>query len=197
VALTGQVAEVKGLWEFLEAAEMLGRRNVPVQFVVMGDDLKGQGALRRAAEQRVAERGLADRVRFLGFRADAPRLIPAFDVIAVPSHVEPLGNATLEAMAAGRPVIGSNVGGIPEMIVDGRTGILVPPRDSARLAAAMEQLVRTPDWAMALGRAGRLRAEMAFTCEKHARNVEAVYERVLNGDATASPAELAQEMSGS
>ena len=90
VALTGQVAEVKGIWEFIDAAEMLVRRGVPVSFAVLGDDLKGKGALRREAESTVASRGLTDRVRFLGFLPNAPRLIPAFDIIAVPSHVEHL-----------------------------------------------------------------------------------------------------------
>ena len=83
-----------------------------------------------------ASLGLQSRFRFLGFRPDAPRLIPGFDVVAVPSLVEPLGNATLEAMAAGRPVVGSRVGGIPEMIVDGETGSLVPPQAPHALAVA-------------------------------------------------------------
>jgi glycosyltransferase involved in cell wall biosynthesis len=179
VALTGQVSEVKGIWEFLDAAEQIARRIPDVQFVVLGDDLKGQGALRREAESRVAARGLSERIRFLGFRPDAPRLIAAFDVIAVPSHVEPLGNATLEAMAAGRPVVGSRVGGIPEMVVDGETGRLVPPRDASALAEALAALVAAPEDARAMGRAGRARAQRLFNCDSHAQNVAASYERVL------------------
>src|SRR5262249_42068691 len=90
VALTGQIAEVKGIWDFLEAAHQLVEKGVQATFAVLGDDLKGHGALRRAMEERVAALALSAHFRFLGFRPDAPRLIPAFDVITVPSHIEPL-----------------------------------------------------------------------------------------------------------
>ena len=179
VAMAGQVVEVKGIWEFIDAATLLVKRGVPATFAVLGDDLKGNGATRVRAEQLVAERGLRDRVTFLGFRPNAPRLIPAFDVVAVPSHIEPLGNATLEAMAAGVPVVGSRVGGIPEMIVDGETGALVPSRDAGALADAIETLVRDPARARALGRAGHTRARGAFSPAAHAARVQAIYDRVL------------------
>jgi glycosyltransferase involved in cell wall biosynthesis len=178
VAITGQVSEIKGIWEFIAAAAMLVARGVPATFAVLGDDHKGRGALRVEAERRVAEQGLSAHVRFLGFRPDAPRLIPAFDIVAVPSHIEPLGNATLEAMAAGRPVVGSNVGGIPEMIVDGVTGTLVPARNADALANALESLVSDPERARRLGAAGRARALEAFSPEAHAARVQAVYDRV-------------------
>jgi glycosyltransferase involved in cell wall biosynthesis len=181
VALTGQVAEVKGIWDFVDAAGVLCKNTHAVRFVVLGDDLKGQGALRRAMEERVAARGLSDRFAFLGFRPDAPRLIPAFDIVAVPSHVEPLGNATLEAMAAGRPVVGSRVGGIPEMIVDGETGLLVPPKDPPSLARGIERLVASPELRRAFGLAARLRAESDFGLSLHGSRLQAIYDAVLTG----------------
>lgn len=180
VALTGQISEIKGIWEFIDAAALLVAAAVPAFFAILGDDLKGKGALRVKAEEVVKAKGIADHVRFLGFRPDAPRLIPAFDIIAVPSHVEPLGNATLEAMAAGLPVVGARVGGIPEMIVDGETGVLVPSRDAAQLAAAIEALVRNRDHARELGRRGRERARQAFSVEAHANRVQDVYDRLLS-----------------
>jgi glycosyltransferase involved in cell wall biosynthesis len=136
VALTGQVAEVKGIWEYLDAARLLVEKGVKATFAVLGDDLKGHGALRRAMEERVASLALSDHFRFLGFRPDAPRLIPAFDVITVPSHIEPLGNATLEAMAAGRPVVGSRVGAYPEMVVRGETACWCRQQDPTALPSA-------------------------------------------------------------
>jgi glycosyltransferase involved in cell wall biosynthesis len=180
-AFTGQISEIKGIWEYIDAAAMLAGRGAPVTFAVLGDDLKGKGALRVRAEETAAAKGLSGRIRFLGFRPDAPRLIPAFDLVAVPSHVEPLGNATLEAMAAGLPVIGSRVGGIPEMIVDGETGLLVPPHDAARLADAIETLARDRGRARALGAAGRRRADHAFSVRAHADRVQGIYDRVLGG----------------
>ena len=178
VVIAGQVAEVKGIWEFLEAAEQIASQRLPVLFAVLGDDLKGGGAVRRAAEERVRARGLGEVVKFLGFRPDAPRLIPAFDIVAVPSHVEPLGNATLEAMAAGRPVVGSRVGGIPEMVVDGVTGLLVPSADAVALAEALSSLIADPARMGAMGRAGRERAEQHFSMTAHARRLQGIYDDV-------------------
>ena len=179
VALTGQVSEIKGIWEFVEAARRIAERDASPTFAVLGDDLKGGGALRRAMEARVAELGLADRFRFLGFRPDAPRLIPAFDIVAVPSHVEPLGNATLEAMAAGVPVVGSRVGGIPEMVVDGETGLLVSPKDPVALADALHTLIADRNRAARYGSAARARAESHFSLRAHADRLQSVYDRLL------------------
>ena len=179
VALTGQIAEVKGIWEFVDAARLLAGRGVGATFAVLGDDMRGKGALRLAMEARVREAGLAERFRFLGFRPDAARLIAAFDVVTVPSHIEPLGNATLEAMAAGVPVVGSRVGGIPEMIVDQVTGRLVPPRDPSALALALEPLLRDADHRAALGRAALARARDAFSLPRHAARLQAIYDDVV------------------
>ncbi len=179
VALTGQISEIKGIWEFVDAARVVVARGTTVRFAVLGDDLKGAGAMREAMERRVAALGLTTHFRFLGFRNDAPRLIPAFDIVAVPSHVEPLGNATLEAMAAGVPVVGSRVGGIPEMVVDGVTGRLVPPRDAAALADAIEGLLAAPDLRRACGLAARARAESHFSLSTHARRLQETYDALL------------------
>jgi glycosyltransferase involved in cell wall biosynthesis len=183
VALTGQVSEVKGIWEFVEAARLLVTRGTDATFVVLGDDLKGHGALRLSMEERVAALGLASHFRFLGFRNDAPRLIPAFDIVAVPSHIEPLGNATLEAMAVGRPVVGSRVGGIPEMVVDGQTGRLVPPRDPSALAEAVGSLVESPEICRHYGLAARLRAESHFSLPLHGQRLQRIYDAVLGARA--------------
>ena len=180
VALTGQVSEVKGIWDFVEAARILVADGSTATFAVLGDDLKGHGALRRAMEERVAALGLTSHFRFLGFRNDAPRLIPAFDIVAVPSHIEPLGNATLEAMAAGVPVVGSRVGGIPEMVVNGETGWLVPPRDPAALAAAVARTVQSAALRSQLARAGRQRAEACFSLTRHAQRLQGIYDTLLH-----------------
>ncbi len=183
VALTGQISEVKGIWDFVDAARLVLESGTDVVFAVLGDDLKGGGALRVAMEERVRSLGLAPRFRFLGFRRDAPRLIPAFDIVAVPSHVEPLGNATLEAMAAGRPVVGSRVGGIPEMVVDGESGLLVPPRDAARLADALKRTALDTALRVRFGAAGRERARCVFGLGLHAARLQAGYDVLLGSTA--------------
>jgi glycosyltransferase involved in cell wall biosynthesis len=192
VAMTGQVAEVKGIWDFVAAADILVRRAPDPFFAVLGDDLKNGGATRRAMEARVSALGVADRFKFLGFRNDAPRLAQVFDVVAVPSHVEPLGNATLEAMAAGRPVVGSRVGGIPEMILDGETGVLVPPSDSAALAEAIGRVVHDAPLRGRMSQAARARAREAFGIDVHGRRLQSCYDRLFSRQVAAKEAELAR-----
>ena len=102
-------------------------------------------------------------------------MIELFDIVTVPSHIEPLGNATLEAMAAGRPVVGSNVGGIPEMVLDGETGLLVPPKCPPQLAAALARLITDLPRAAAMGAAGRARADRVFGLAAHARRLTEIY----------------------
>lgn len=179
VALVGQIAEVKGIWEFVVAARLLAAKGIAARFVVVGDDLREAGRLRREMEQRIEQLGLSRRFHFTGFRTDASTLIPLFDVVAVPSHVEPLGNATLEAMAAGRPVVGSRIGGIPEMVIDGETGLLVPPKQPDQLAAALEQLLKDRGLRQRLGVAGLDRAKSFFGIERHVARIQAVYDNIL------------------
>jgi glycosyltransferase involved in cell wall biosynthesis len=118
-------------------------------------------------------------VHFLGYQRNAPDLVGAFDVVAVPSHIEPLGNATLEAMAAARPVVGSRVGGIPEMIVDGVTGLMVPAHTPEALADALGRLIGDPTRARMLGQAGRDRAASVFSVQAHAARLGEIYRAVV------------------
>lgn len=175
VVIAGQVVAIKGIWDFIDAARLLVERGVRATFVVLGDDLKDNGRTRHEAESRVRSLGLDEHFRFLGFRPDAPALIPLFDVVAVPSHVEPLGNATLEAMAAGRPVVGARVGGIPEMVVEGETGLLVAPGAPGELAEAFGRLIADPALRARLGAAGASRARSTFSLEAHVARLEEVY----------------------
>jgi glycosyltransferase involved in cell wall biosynthesis len=180
VAITGQIAEVKGIWDFVDAAHILAARGAEPHFAVLGDDLKTGGTLRRAMEERMSALGLRARVTFLGFRSDAPRIVQAFDIVAVPSHMEPLGNATLEAMAAGKPVVGTRVGGIPEMIVDGETGVLVPASDPPALADAIGRLVGDSALRVRMSAAARRRAHQTFGMGVHGRNLQARYDRLCS-----------------
>jgi glycosyltransferase involved in cell wall biosynthesis len=189
VALTGQIAEVKGIWDFVEAARILASQSPEPFFVVLGDDLRTQGRMRRAMEERVESLGLTSRFRFLGFLRDAPRLVQAFDIIAVPSHVEPLGNATLEAMAAGRVVVGTKVGGIPEMVVEDKTGLLVPPSDPISLAQALWRSIRDRELWSRMSAAARQRAETAFGAQAHAQRLQASYDRLCARDVIGVDAE--------
>jgi glycosyltransferase involved in cell wall biosynthesis len=140
----------------------------------------------RADLERLASRREGPRALFLGERPDARRLLPAFDVMAVPSvSREGFGLAALEGMDAGLPVIASRVGGLPEVLEDGRSGLLVPPGDPQSLAAALTRLFGRPEERRALGVEGRLRVERHFRASLMAERVGAIYEEAFRARAAA------------
>jgi glycosyltransferase involved in cell wall biosynthesis len=136
----------------------------------------GEGSRREALETMAAELGVADRVVFTGRRDDVPAVTAALDVAVLPSYREALGLTVLEAMALSRPVVASNVGGIPEMIEDGVTGLLVPPHDPVALAAAIIRLLRDHPLADTLGRAGHDLVHERFCIELMVDAVERIYD---------------------
>ncbi len=134
-------------------------------------------------EQQAADLGLRDEVSFLGFVSDTAEFLANVDLFAMPSLYEGLGVAALEAMAAGKAVIATRVGGLSESVIDGVTGILIPPRDPKALAEAIAKLVRTPDLAVAMGKQGRERVLQYFTLERMATQNESFYYEILGAPA--------------
>lgn len=126
----------------------------------------GDGPERGALERLAAALGLGSVVEFRGYVKDAGRRCGDFDILAVPSSREAFGIAALEAMACGVPVIATRVGGLPELVLDGETGLLVPPEDEKALAETLTGLLRDPERAARLGAAGRERALTRFTVAK-------------------------------
>jgi glycosyltransferase involved in cell wall biosynthesis len=125
--------------------------------------IAGVGELRLPLEAQVHTLGLSQSVIFAGFREDLDRLLPAFTVFCLSSHMEGLGTSLLDAMAFGRPVVATTAGGIPEAVDDGKTGLLVPPRDPRALADALFALLTDEARGRALGRAGRERFLARFS----------------------------------
>jgi len=136
--------------------------------------IAGDGVQRGDLEDQTQALGLADAVVFAGFRTDVPALLRAADVFVLPSLLEGLPNTALEAMSVGLPVVATRVDGVPEAVVDGETGLLVPPEDSAALAEALGKLLAEPGTRSAMGEAGRLRAETEFSVERMLDAVEAL-----------------------
>jgi glycosyltransferase involved in cell wall biosynthesis len=155
-----------------------------IEFVAV---LAGEGSLREPLERQVRDAGLADRVHFAGQVDPLGPLLAAADACLLPSLWEGLPLTLLEAMARGRPVVASRVGGIPEAVEDGVTGRLVPPGDPAALAAVLEDFHRRADAAARLGYAGAERVREAFTWPRVVEAFEEVYDEVL-GLASMAPA---------
>lgn len=142
VGFVGHLIARKGLVPLIEAAARLVQVRRNLVFVVVGRRPAGGSPGPPAEFEALAERlGLGDRFRFVGFSADVRPAVADFDVLALPSFQEPFGRAVIEAMALGTPVVATRVGGIPEIITDGQTGLLVPPGDPAALASAIARLI--------------------------------------------------------
>jgi glycosyltransferase involved in cell wall biosynthesis len=148
----------------------------------------GEGSQRDALEKLAGELRIAHRVVFTGRRDDVPAVTAALDVAVLPSYREAQGLSVLEAMALSRPVVASNVGGIPEMIDDGGSGLLVPPHHPDTLAAAISRLLADHAFADTIGRQGRHAAHDRFCIEQMVHAIEAIYEE---GTRAVRPAEVA------
>ena len=124
------------------------------------------------------ELGLADHIRFLGERNDVVKILRAADIHLSASHTEGLPNNVLEAMGASLPVIATAVGGVPEIVIDGQTGLLVPPRDPEAMARALLSLALDPDGRKRMGEAGRNLAVSTFPIERSVDAFEDVYAEI-------------------
>jgi glycosyltransferase involved in cell wall biosynthesis len=141
--------------------------------------LAGEGPDRAQLERQAHDLGLQDRVIFLGQRADIPELLACCDVVVLPSLFEGLPLAALEAMAAGKPVVATRVGGTSEAIQDGQTGLLVPPADPGALAYAIGVVLSSPALARQLTAAAQSRVAQGFSAEVMTQQVSNLYDQVL------------------
>ena len=139
----------------------------------------GDGPQRANIERRVGELGLGDNVRLLGLRRDLPNVLAGIDLFVLPTLQEALGTSFIEAMAMGRPVVGSAVDGVPEVVRHGVNGLLVPPAEPAALAAAIIDLLRDPQRCAALGEAGRRIARDEYSVEVMGEAMLALYRRLM------------------
>jgi glycosyltransferase involved in cell wall biosynthesis len=177
IGMAGLLSAWKGHEVFLQAAaHLVTRCSPPLAFVIAGGH-DGDRSRRAEVARRADALGLAGRVRLVGFCEDMSLLLSALDVVVVPSlRPDPLPGIVLEAMALARPVVASRIGGIPEMVDDGITGLLVDPGDAEALAAALARLVEAPERRRDMGRAGRAVVEQRFRLDQCVRELRAVYE---------------------
>jgi glycosyltransferase involved in cell wall biosynthesis len=174
IGVFSRLNRMKGVQYFLDAAILLAGRFPDVYFLVVGD-----GGSKQELEAHACRLGLGQRIVFTGFRGDVPDLLAEVAISVLPSLSEGTSNTLLESMAAGIPVIATRVGGNPEVIEDGISGLLVPPRDSAALAAASIRLLEDEDLAFRLGQAGMRRVSEIFSLEGSVHQTEHLYQRLV------------------
>ncbi len=175
--IVGNVAALvptKGQHHLIEAAAIVVREVPDVRFVIVGE-----GELRAALEKQIHDHHLERHVFLAGFRADALAMTKGFDVFAMSSTSEGMCTALVDAMAASKAAVATTAGGIPEVMVDGATGFLVPPRDHQAMAAKLVTLLQDEALRAKMGAAALTRARERFTVERMVEGTIAAYERLL------------------
>lgn len=173
IGIVGRLQGWKGQHILLQAAPEILRAHPRARFIVIGDAVGGFSATYPARLRALAaDLGITDRVAFLGQRSDVPSLLPGFDVFTMASLAEPFGLVTVEAMAAGVPVVATRTGGTPEIVTDGVDGVLVEPGDPAALAHGVNALLADPERAATMASAGRTRAFDAFDIARYVTQIE-------------------------
>ncbi len=173
VGIVAALEDHKGHKYLLEAASLIKRQAPHIKIIVVG-----KGSLELELDQQAKDLRVEDLVFFLGFREDVPRILASLDVFVLSSYLEGLGSSIMDAMASRLPVVATAVGGIPEVVLDNDTGLLVPPRDPKAMADAILRLYSDRALAARLGRRGYEVVHAKFSAEAMARKIIAVYEKI-------------------
>jgi glycosyltransferase involved in cell wall biosynthesis len=198
VGTVGRLVPVKGHHYLLEAIARLGARRPALHLLLVGDGPLRDDLTARATSAGLRVRNAGDAgvpsgpegatVHMLGLRRDVARLLAAMDLFVLPSLNEGMGRVLVEAMAMELPCIASKVSGVPDVVDDGRTGVLVPPRDPAALVREIGTLIEDPQRARVMGRRGRRKVVPEFSVERMITKLEAVYRELLEAKGIPVPA---------
>jgi glycosyltransferase involved in cell wall biosynthesis len=176
IGIVGRISPWKGQHVFLRAAAIVHQRRPEARFKIVGSVLFGEEAYEQEIRALAISLGIDRFVDFAGFTHDVPATMAGLSIMVHASTTgEPFGQVVIEAMAAGKPVVATDGGGIPEIVQDGLTGLLVPMGDAPAMAAAILRLLDDPAAMLRMGARGRERVISHFTIEHTARKVEAVY----------------------
>jgi len=178
IGMVANLRESKGYEYFIQAARKVSDAMPQTRFVAIGEMDHG---IAKRLQDLITQMSLQDRFSFLGFREDVPDILGDLDLFVLSSVSEGFSLATVEAMAAGKPVIVTRSGGPQEIVEDGRTGYLTPPADPDALAEKICELLANPERAAALAQTARAKMASTFTLERMIRDYESLYERLLNG----------------
>jgi len=175
IGIVGRLAPIKNHRLFLETAALVSAEIPQARFIVVGD-----GLLRPELERYAAQLGLNGRLFFLGWRRDLPHIYADLDALVVSSKNEGTPVSAIEAMASGLPVVATKVGGLPDLIEDGKTGILVEPGSAEAMAQALVELLRNPRMAEQIGRLAQARVLERYTTQRLLQDVEDLYLELLS-----------------
>lgn len=178
IGVVATLRRQKALEILVEAVAILRERFPDLVALVVGGDSSRQGAERSRLSRLAEDLGAGPAVKFLGERSDVPEILDAIDVGVLSSDFEGSPLSVMEYMEAARPVVATRVGGVPDIVAEGETGLLVPPRDPAGLAAGIAQLLDDPRLASRMGEAGRRRRREEFDLADTVRDIEELYEEL-------------------
>lgn len=169
IGTVGRLTHIKGHRYLIEAATKIVSARKNMVFVILGD-----GELWTSLRMMALNQGINEKVLFLGWRSDVAEIISTFDVFVLPSLNEGMGRVLVEAMAIGKPIVASDVGGIPDLIIHGKNGFLVPPADSEALAMAIMELYRNPTLRINMGQQGKAMS-VSFSVESMIQKIDQLY----------------------
>lgn len=174
VGTIGWLLPIKGPMHLLKAMGSVWQNRSDAELVFVG-----KGGLKADLTAQAIEMGMMEKVKFLGWRDDIHEIIPIFDLFVLPSLNEGMGRVLVEAMAAGKPVVASNVGGIPDLVKNEENGLLVPPGDEEALANAVIMVLNDPEKAREMGKRGRDRCQ-DFSLDSMLQKIDVLYQNLLN-----------------
>ncbi len=173
VGIVAHLADHKGHKYLIQATRILKEHSPKIKLIIVGE-----GRLRIELDRQAKESDVEDIVFFLGFREDIPQILASLDVFVLSSYLEGMGSSILDAMASKLPVVATKVGGIPEVVADGETGFLVPPRNPEALAQAILKLHSDRALASRLGQRGYELVHQKYSAEAMAKKAVLVYEKI-------------------
>jgi glycosyltransferase involved in cell wall biosynthesis len=176
VGTVGSLVDHKGHRYLIDAAPLVLERFPSAEFVIVGE-----GKLRRDLERRIREKKLERKIHLAGYRRDMETFLSSFDVFALSSHLEGLCTSVIDAMLFRLPIVGTRTGGVPDLVRDGETGLLVEPKDPGALARAIVRLLANQELGSRLGTAARKRALGYFTSGAMVEGTLQAYRRILAG----------------
>lgn len=175
VSVIGRLEPVKGVKYFIKVAVDLAEKFPNIRFLMVGE-----GSLHKSLEKQVEDLGLKDKFIFTGWREDIPEILSIVDILVLPSLNEAVGMVLIEAQAQGIPVVATSVGGIPEIVKNNQTGILVPAKDSRSLAQAVKYLLEDKQKRLQMGEEGRLWIMDKFKANDMVNSVSDLYKNLVN-----------------